>query len=450
MYARRLGRRCLRTRLGVERGRHHTDITSEAMQLEHRGQQRLDARRERHVLLVQGIERHQRPRTTRHLDVHVAAVVAECEARRRRRHAHDTFDGVAHQAATRAEGGRAAHAAVECDACQHVMEGLALLGIEGQDSWVRGTQHREGRLGDACAGLGSAVRGRQGGRRRVHRGDVAEKGHGRRRHMRQELGRRQYACLLTSFVVQAQQSEPLAPALQQGRALRRGRGPERGSKHGALDPARLEAGAEGRIERVAAVRRHRHAEAKHAKVGVHRHKAGVSVAGVIGGDALGGHELSAVREILLAVFEDVVEDRHHATLRALDAVKNEEAAVLHRTDDRPVVVAQVAAGLERALLQELRLADIAMQRHVFYRHLDQRGKCLAQPARVRARWRRQEHILPQLPLLAEEFEVLQHDRVLRIEHQARGRDALRRIRRMHGDRDVRSQTKRAELRRRRQ
>ena len=164
----------------------------------------------------------------------------------------------------------------------------------------------------------------------------------------------------------------------------------------------------------------------------------MSMACVIGGDALGRHELGAICEILLTVFEDVVEDRHHATLRALDAVKNEEAAVLHRTDDRPVVVAQVAAGFERALLQELRLANIAMQRHVFHGQLDQRGKCLAQPARVGARRRRQEHILLQLPLLSEKFEVFKHDRVLRVEHQARGRDALRRVRRMHGDRDVRS------------
>ena len=408
------------------------------MQLEHRGQQRLDTRRERHVFLVQGIERHQRPRTTRHLDVHVATVVTECEARRRFRHAHDTLDGVAHQAATRAEDSGAADAAVECDARQHVMKRSALLGIECQDSWVRGTQHREGRLGDGCTGLGLAVRWGQGRRRRVHRGDVAKKGHGRRRHMGQELGGRQYAFFLTRFVVQAQQSEPLAPALQQGRALRRGRGPEGGSKHGALDPARLEAGAEGRIERVSAIRRHRCAEAKHTKVGVHRHKAGMSMACVIGGDALGGHELGAICEILLTVFEDVVEDRHHATLRALDAVEDEEAAVLHRTYYRPVVVAQVAACLERALLQELRLANIAMQRHVFHGHLDQRGKCLAQPARVGARRRRQEHILLQLPLLSEKFEVFKHDRVLRVEHQARGRDALRRVRRMHGDRDVRS------------
>ena len=51
----------------------------------------------------------------------------------------------------------------------------------------------------------------------------------------------------------------------------------------------------------------------------------------------------------------------------------------------------------------------------------------------------------QLPLFPEELEVLQHERVLEVQQEAAGRDALGRLAAVHRDRDVRPEAERAEL-----
>jgi len=99
------------------------------------------------------------------------------------------------------------------------------------------------------------------------------------------------------------------------------------------------------------------------------------------------YQLRAIRQILLTILENIVENRHDSTLCTLNAVENQDATMFHSSNDRAIIVAQIAARFERALLEQLGLTYIAVQRHIFDRHLDQCSEGLTQSACVGARWR---------------------------------------------------------------
>lgn len=183
-----------------------------------------------------------------------------------------------------------------------------------------------------------------------------------------------------------------------------------------VDVARLEARAERRVDGQARVGRDGDAERDDAEVGVGRDERG-RVLAVLDHLVVPGRrdEVRAVLEVLregtrvsacpseraseteeenerdgggerathhLAVLEQVVEQGEDASLDALDAVEDEDLALLGRPHRARVGPLELAARADLAALLELRLADVAVEGDDLVRRVEERKEGLGEAASV--------------------------------------------------------------------
>ena len=177
-----------------------------------------------------------------------------------------------------------------------------------------------------------------------------------------------------------------------------------------VDVPRLEARAERRVDGQARVGRDGDAERDDAEVGVGRDERG-RVLAVLDHLVVPGRrdEVRAVLKVLregmrfsacpseqaserdgggepathhLAVLEQVVEQGEDASLDALDAVEDEDLALLGRAHCARVGPLELAARADLAALLELRLADVAVEGDDLVRRVEEREEGLGEAASV--------------------------------------------------------------------
>lgn len=66
---------------------------------------------------------------------------------------------------------------------------------------------------------------------------------------------------------------------------------------------------------------------------------------------VGRNEMATIGQILFSILEDVVDDRGHTPLCLFNAFENQEMAVLHGANDRPVLEDEIATSREASRLQ---------------------------------------------------------------------------------------------------
>ena len=116
-------------------------------------------------------------------------------------------------------------------------------------------------------------------------------------------------------------------------------------------------------------------------------------------------------------------------------------AILHGADDGSILEDEISASRQASGLKQLSFTDIAVERNVFKRKLDQGSKGETQSSRVRAGRREEEDILAELPFLGQKLEMLECDRIIKVEKETIRWKTFRQLGLKDGDRDVGSQCK---------